>query len=100
MAMASVIEAVKSNKDGKQQVSTFGYYNPPPFNNDDIFTTITPFTSPEENYYHLIFPIERLQKLANENYDKLSKMCVNNTMKAVIHDSQNSSFSHSFAFDA
>ena len=55
MAMASVIEAVKSNKDGKQQVSTFGYYNPPPFNNDDIFTTITPFQV--QNYYHLVYSL-------------------------------------------
>jgi hypothetical protein len=111
MALASVIEAIKSNnadnkdqfflqKEQRQQVSTFGYYNPRPFKNNDIFTTVTPFTSPEGNYYPFTFTIEKLHKLANENYDKLSKMCVNNTMKAVIHDSQNLYFSHSFTFDA
>jgi transposase len=98
IALASVIEAIKSinadnkdqfllQKEQRQQVSTLGYYTPTPFNNNRIFTTVTP--SPEGNYYHLTFPIEKLQKLTNENYDKLSKICVNNTMKAVIHDSQN-----------
>jgi hypothetical protein len=106
MAMASVIEAIRTDHNKEQlsfqhQVSTFGYFNPSSFNNNDISTTIITPTTQESNYYnHLLFPIEKLQKLAEGFYDKLSRMCVNNTMKAVIHDSQNLYFSHSFAFDA
>jgi hypothetical protein len=92
MAMASVIEAIKSNNDKsylqqeqRRHVSAYGYnYDPLWFNkNNDTVSTITPFTIQESNY---LFPIEKLQKLAEGFYDKLSRMCVNNTMNTAIQN--------------
>ena len=92
MAMASVIEAIRTDHNKEQlsfqhQVSTFGYFNPSSFNNNDLSTTIiTPTTQESNNYNHLLFPIEKLHKLAEGFYDKLSKMCVNNTMNTAIQN--------------
>jgi hypothetical protein len=62
-------------------------YGLPLFNkNNYIVSTITPFLIQETNHHYLLFPIQKLQKLAEGFYDKLSRMCVNNTMNTAIQN--------------